>query len=262
MITSYTDKKLSEYLEDGMNVLILFGHGLGDTMMFIPVYEYLKRLYPNVKFHLYVENGQEEIFGSAPWHGYEEEYDHIFSLNYPMCEWTDKTKNEMCCETELGIPYDPEVDQFASLERQDSPLVAVHFQGTALPGSVNCPEEVATKIWQEVLQAGLIPIEVHFKHIFHNPVNEKYGCVNRSVRDVEANLPNLIGLLQRCRAFIGVASGPFTVAMSVLGAGRVLYLEKGHKIQSYVDVEGTSVPSFVNVDSYVDGVVLDWLGEI
>ena len=40
------EKKLVDYLAPGQKVLIRFGHGLGDTLMFIPLLEALK--YPGV----------------------------------------------------------------------------------------------------------------------------------------------------------------------------------------------------------------------
>ena len=64
MIENFKEKKLVEYLENGQKVLIRFGHGLGDTLMFMPVFNHLKSLYPNIHFDLYVESGQEEIFES------------------------------------------------------------------------------------------------------------------------------------------------------------------------------------------------------
>ena len=66
MITDYKDKKLAEYLEPGMKALIRFGHGLGDTIMFMPAFTLLRRLYPETQIDLYVECGQEEIFESVP----------------------------------------------------------------------------------------------------------------------------------------------------------------------------------------------------
>ncbi len=230
-ITEYSKKKLVEYLYDGAKVLLLFGHGLGDTVMFYPAFEALKKAYPKVQFSLYIENGQEEVFGKVAWD--ESQYDLVFSIHYPMSEHLkDKTKSEYCCIQELGI--DPALieREFANLPVCKSPLVAMHFQSTALPDTVNCPPDVADKLWNQVLTAGFVPIEVHYQHVFHNPVNKKFDCVTNTVRGCRATVPNLIGLLQRCRGFIGVASGPLTIALS-LYPERVLYLENTHPLTTY-----------------------------
>jgi len=43
MIDNFSGKKLTEYLKDGMKVLIRWGHGLGDLLMFLESYEKLKK---------------------------------------------------------------------------------------------------------------------------------------------------------------------------------------------------------------------------
>ena len=254
MITEYKDKKLAEYLEPGGKYLIRFGHGLGDTIMFMPAFTLLRRLHPEAQIDLYLECGQEEIFESVP----DKEgkgYDKVFHLDYPMVEGGNGTKTEKCCNEELGIQV-PMLDA-AYLQKEESPLVAIHFQGTALPGSVNCPSGIAQQIWQEVVDAGKIPIEVHFKHVFHNPVNSRFGFVGRHVRDCKPTLPNLIGLLQRCFAFVGVASGPFVAALSIM-PGRVMYLQRKHELKNYVRNGAAAVAVDVN-NGYEQGTVSEWL---
>ena len=60
MITEYRNKKLIDYLKNGQNVLILFNdHGLGDVVMFMPLYERLKQMFPGVHFNLKCNRGQE-----------------------------------------------------------------------------------------------------------------------------------------------------------------------------------------------------------
>ena len=251
MIQEYKEKKLVEYLEDGQKVLIRFGHGWGDTLMFIPLFRRLQDLYPKIHFDLYVECGQEKIFDSFPDKD-GDGHDYVFHLDFPMSEGSGLTKAQKCCVDELGI--DP-VSEIVTLDKYPSPLVGVHFHGTALPDSVSCPQGIAEKVWNEVLESGKIPIEVHYLHCFHNPVNTIYNFCNRHVRDCNANLPSLIGLIQRCFAFIGVASGPFVTALSVMPT-RVFYLAKNHAITDYVkhlDIKN------VHISEYRDGMVREWL---
>ena len=251
MIGEYHEKKLVEYLEPGQRVLIRFGHGWGDTLMFMPIFERLQDLYADVHFDLYLECGQECIFESFP-DKEGPDHDYVFHLDFPMSEGSGLTKAQKCCVDELGI--DP-LSEIAELPKEPSPIVSVHFQGTALPNSVNCPEETARKVWQEVLDAGKIPVEAHFRHLFHNPANTRYGFIDRHVRYCNANLSNLIGLIQVSFAFIGIASGPLVTALSVMPT-RTFYLERNHKITDYVkhlDVKA------VHVDHYEDGMVSEWL---
>jgi len=250
MITDFSEKKLAEYLQPGQHVLIRFGHGLGDTIMFMPCLDSLRALYPQTHIDLYVESGQEEIWASVSDKD-AEGYDIVFSLDFPMSEGGELTKPAKCCVDELGIPP---VTAVAQLPTCESPLVAVHWQGTALPGSVNVPEAIAAQIWGEVLAAGKQPLEAHFQHVFHNPVNAQYPCVTATMRECQPRLSSLFGLLQRCHAFIGVASGPLVAAMSIM-PDRTLYLENQHKVSSYTQLD---IPS-LNVNEYQEGAVLQWL---
>jgi len=221
--------------------------------MFIPLLDKLRELYLDCQIDLYVESGQEEI-----WESVEDKdaqgYDEVFSLNFPMAEGSDLTKPGKCCVDELGLKP---ITNVAKLPDKPSPLVCLHFHGTALPGSVGCPEEVAAQIWQEVTDFGKVCIESHFLHMFHNPVNTKFGFIDNSVRRYRANLSNLIGLIQHSWAFIGVASGPLVVALSVMPE-RTLYLEKHHKLECYSEL---AVPS-INVSNYEPGSVTRWLDKI
>lgn len=229
-VVDYKDKRVVDYLKAGLNVCLSFRHGLGDTVQFQPLYETLKRLYPDVSWNLKCYNGQEEIWDEGP----GEPYDYWFEIAFPSSEHLpDKTKPQLCCEVELGIDYADVPEPLSAPPKMDfeSPLVAVHFQSTCDP-TINIPWAVAQRVWNGVLQAGLIPIEVHFKHRWHNKLNEKYAFINTTVRDAEARMSSLIGLLSRCRACIGVNSGPFYLAKSM--GLPVLYLRTKYTQEHYL----------------------------
>jgi len=250
IIDSFKKKKLVEYLQGNEKVLIRFGHGWGDTQMFMPIFYQLKKIYSKVIFDLYLENGQEEIFNSVKSPDMSQ-YDFVFSLNFPMSEGSNLTKSEKCCIEEIGI--EP-ISKLATLSLQESPIVLVHFQGTCLPEGVNCSLDISEKIWEEIKQFGKIPFECHFCHNFHNPVNNKYQFIDNSARNYKANLKNLIGLVQNSFAFIGVASGPLVTALSIM-PDRTLYLEKHHHIKNYTYDNVDKI----NILNYKDGNVLSWL---
>jgi len=249
LIADYKNKKLVEYLKPNGKYLIRFGHGLGDTIMFLPAFEALKARYPACTFHLYLECGQEFEWQS---HRDDGSYDEIFHLDFPMCEGEKGTKTEKCCRCELGI--EPPEKDVIELERKHNPFVMVHFQGTALPGSVNCDEEIAQRIWYEIKSADKIPVEVHFQHVFHNPFNKMYPFVTRHMRDLQPKISTLIAALQHSCAFIGVASGPFVAALSCL-PGRVMYLQKNHRVESYTRAD---VP-VVDLMNFESGEIYKWL---
>jgi len=249
MITEYKNKKLAEYVKPGGRYLIRFGHGLGDTIMFMPAFLKLKTDFPESTFHIHLECGQELEWVSHRDDGY---YDEIFHLDFPMSEGSGITKTEKCCQDELGIV--PPVGDVGYFRKKQNPFVSVHFQGTALPWSVNCPKDIANKIWYEIIEAGKIPIEVHFEHVFHNPVNKKYPFIERSMRDIPATIEKLVATIQHSFAFVGVASGPFVVALSCM-PHRLLYLQNKHKIESYTK---RKIPT-VDLHDYGEGTIYQWL---
>lgn len=251
MITSYADKKVVEYLKPGGKYLVRFGHGWGDTLMFMCCFEKLKAEHPECQIDFYCECGQEEIFESVSDKD-ASGYDEVFHLDFPMAIGSGITKPAKCCIDELGI--EP-ITALPVLDARSSPLVGIHFQGTALPGSVGCAEEVAQQIWNEVLAVGKIPIECHYEHMFHNPVNQKFGFVSNHLRNCIPTLPNLVGLIQHLGAFIGVASGPWVTALSIMPE-RTMYLEKEHKLETYIDVDTTSCVDILN---YQSGSIQQWL---
>jgi len=255
-------EKLKEYLDTNLykKVAIFFGHGLGDCVMFQILLDKLKELYPNISFTMALQKGldEETIYPDAVFVNSREEaqkleeFDLVAQINFPVETDPHLTKAELCCKTELGI--EP-ICGHKKLPDFPSPIVAVHFNLTALPSLANPSEEVAEKIWREIKEAGLIPIECHFSHVFDNPVNKKFSFVDSTVRNCQAKVSSLIGLLKVSRAFIGVVSGPFHCALSVLPFNRILYLEKDLPLNRF-----TYEPiKTLDIKNYRDGFVKEWL---
>jgi len=259
------DEKLSHYLTNGMQVLIVFFHGIGDCVMFKRVFDHLCETYPQIVFDIGICDGldQEFIFPHAvrlagDWREKFDTlgYDIVFSCNFPMSEGQEElTKAEWCCEKELGITP---VWGHEPLQHGANRLIGIHYNITCLPESCNPSEETAKKIWDEVLLAGMIPIETHFQHIFHNPVNVKFDFVDCCVRRVQPRISSLAGLLEMCYAFIGVVSGNFHTALAVKPNDRVCLLEKDFKLGCF-----TKLPiQTIDIKDYKDGSVLKWLTDL
>jgi hypothetical protein len=237
----YGEKKLSDYLQDKpKRVGLVFYHGLGDLIMFLNPYFALKNLYPDIEFTLMVQSGLsfEDIVPDAYFlkPGDMENlenlpYDLIAKIHFPMSEGqTEFTKGEWCCLHELKIPP---VCGHHLVKPLPSKLIGVHFNITCLPGSCNPDEETAQKVWNEIREAGFIPIETHFEHIFHNPVNKKFDFVDCSVRKAQARISNLVSLMSSLAGFVGVVSGNFHLALAILPSNRIMFLQKHFKLECF-----------------------------
>jgi len=261
------DQLLSYYLKDSsiQRVLIAFFHGIGDVIMFIKVFEKLKELYPNIHFDLGLCKGlgEEEIYPNAillnpDWREKFDTlgYDLVFSCNMPMNETQIAyTKGEWSCLKELGIELTwghtaPEIIK--------NRLIGVHFQITCLPDSANVPYEIAQKVWNEIKEAGFIPIETLCQHVFHNPVNKKYDFIDRHIRDIQPKISTLAGIIQSCAAFICGVSGNMHVALGLLPPERIVLLEKDFLAPSFTKLPITRM----NIKKYEDGSIKKWLEKL
>ena len=224
-------------------VLVIFWHGVGDLVMFLPVFWALEKHYPMIEFKLGVPKGLTyldlvpdaiELTGDEVNKDEQTEllgFDLVAKITFPMNEGQNEyTKGEFCCKHEIGI--NP-IWGHGALPHYESRLCAVHFQITCLPESCNPDAATAERIWNDVRDAGWVPLEVHFQHIFHNPVNTMFPFIDATVRRCRPEIKTLAGLIQHAGAFVGVVSGPFHVAMSVLPAKRVLLLEKDFKREHF-----------------------------
>ena len=237
------DKKLVEYITpETKRILIIFWHGVGDVVMFLWPFQVLKEKYPQIHFDLAFAQGlsQEVLYPGAFLVTGDDlkdeklskrDYDLVAKVHFPMNEAQQElTKGEWCCVKELGI--EP-VWGHSALPECKSRLVGVHFNITCLPGAANPDEETAKKVWEDILAAGYIPIETHFEHVFHNPVNTKFDFVDCSVRRAQAEVSSLVGLISHLHAFVGVVSGNFHVALATLPEDKVFFLEKDFKLGSF-----------------------------
>lgn len=255
------EKKLSAYLDEKPGrVLLIWWHGIGDCIQFMSIFERLREMYPDTHFDIGIQRGLDEdvFFPEAilldNLDGIEDGYDLTALLHFPV-EVPGFTKSELCCIEELGI--EPFTHYKSIHKRQESRLCAVHFNLTCLPELVMPDRDVAERIWNEVLEAGWIPIEVHFQHIYHNPVNVKFDFIDCTVRRCVPKVTTLLGLLQRCGAFIGVVSGPFHCAMATMDHSRIAYLEKDIPVARFTR---EPIQTF-NLKDYQGGVG-QWLRKI
>lgn len=266
-------KKLSQQIKEinAKRILLVFWHGLGDLVMFLNPFEALKKQFSDVIIDLAVQKGLgfEDItadlqdtnillidgsfFKELP-----EGYDIIADIDFPMSEGQiELTKGEYCCVHELGI--DP-VNGHKKLNQGKNRLIGIHYQITCLPDAANPDEETAKMIWDDVLISGFIPIEMHFEHTFHNPVNKMFPFIDCTVRKVKPQVSTLIGLIQQCAGVICVVSGNLHVALSVLPDERIFFLQKHFKLESFT--KRTSILRASIIPGEYKGEVKEWLNKL
>lgn len=231
-IKNFKDKKLVEYLEPGMRVLVQFNwHGIGDQIMWQPSWQRLKQLHPEVEWHL-EPNRDQQYFAETP----EAPVDIIFNIAFK--ETATKrayaeplSKAERCCREELGIPFDKDLDfTWCPNYVYDQPAIkdnciGVSWQVQSNP-SRGMPWGVAQKIWAHIKKRGFTPIEVTFNNPNANRKNGRPSFVDYTCRDFKATEMNMFSVVSQCKGFIGVNTGTFCAA-TCIHSGHVLHVYTG-----------------------------------
>lgn len=220
------NKKLSGFIKTHRdNTFVLnFPHGLGDVIMFYPLLEKLRSLFPKTRIDLKVKSTNEGC-------GFESfdkdfKYDYLVHIRYWATDGAyPYTKNNYCCMKELGIEP-PEELYTTKVKQFSSPLVTLGFTSNCEPERYGCPKDIAKNIYDGVIAAGFVPMLLHFKtsSAVLEPNNYE-PFIKNSTTGCAVNFRNLIGLIQRSHAYIGVTSGPMWVALASLGKDRCMCLE-------------------------------------
>jgi len=266
---------------EGM-VLLIFNHGLGDFCNFLPVFfelqkqtktklvigsdskRQLKEIYPNV---VYVDS---EIFDKNI-------YSFIYRVRYPepcnSClpveHMTEMPKPYICASLEFGIPnfiwkpYRHMVERNKVIKR-----IGLHFFGHSSSLLKFCPQIIAEKIWQGIIEAGYMPFEVHMRPQFRldydcsaNDIEKDVfplATPENSLRFEEPNLKRLIEEIAKCEIFIGVDSGPLYLASAILGSDKVIGLENEKYIGAYFPTHINTI----SVKQYEKGKISTLLGRL
>jgi len=234
-------RKLNELLQTGIyhRVLLPFFHGVGDTVMVLPIIDSLRHKNPDITIDLGLCRGLDQesfvhdgILLDGDWRekALTLGYDLVYPLNFPLEDPSDTTltKAELCCIQEVGIPP---ICGHKSIKPKK--LVAVTFQMTSVPWVANAEKEVAELIWRDIKDAGCVPMECLIPHVFHNPINERYNFIDSHLRSCSPKLDTLMAFLGGCDYFVGVVGGPFHLALSILGPEKVLLLERELKREHF-----------------------------
>lgn len=254
--------KLAQKLREGnyKKIICVSWHGAGDQCMIRAPIKALREMFPDIIIDVAVCKGldQKSIIPEAievegNWREtLPKEYDLVVQLNMPLEKIDDLsvTKAEVCCEEELGIPK-----TWGHLPIKRKKLVGVHFNNTSVSWLTNPDEITAKEIWQEIIEAGCVPVETLFQHVFYNDTSKKFDFVDNHVRGWPAKLDTLISLLGACDYFIGVVSGNFHLALSLLPPEKICLLEKDLKAPMF-----TKLPiKTTDIKNYKKGEILRWI---
>lgn len=221
-------KKLVDYLIPGGKYQLHMGyHGLGDVVMFYPIFRKLQRDFPNCLIDFKGRMGQE-YFDEIK----TNDYDIIFDIIFPEPDYKSMSKVEVCCLKEIGIPFTPEIDY---TWKPDKPLrnniIGVNFIVDS-NSKRNMNYRKAKEVWNLIKECGFIPLEVIFYHPCAKYKSEKYDFVDFTTRGIKAHPETTLNMLSSCAGFIGVNSGTL-VMYSSLFPEKAMHLNTSYNFKYY-----------------------------
>ena len=251
-ILNLNDKKLVDYLNEyqpGSRIGLIFKHGVGDILMFLPYFDYLKSLYKDLTIHLLIIRDYEEQL-------YEkrddlvridkdekiyENYDYLFELKFregtPQEVFLNKSFNfqkpELCCIEELGINPKNVGPSIVNIQNHKTKYIGFTFNRIGKYGAFNklynIPYELAKYMWLRTKQLGFIPIEIVFLHPDSinelDEVSKMYDFIDRTSRDLLPNFENVISIFSTLRGYATIDNGLFHIALNYFNHRNILYFD-------------------------------------
>jgi hypothetical protein len=283
--TCFNEKVINvlETYETPGKAVLLFNHGLGDFILFLPLFEQLCDYCEG--WDLYIGCSPERNFKylhkkcvimDSPYGKYEGVYDIIFNIIYPEPPRDENelknikgrfsvekvetiTKPYLCNELEVGLPrfvWKPHKIRFKR-KAVDSKIIGVHFFGHTSVQNKDSDVSTAEFIWNQIKEAGFKPFEIQMLPLSVLKDEETPKFIGKdTIRYQFPNLRIMCESIKKCKGFIGVDSGPIYLAGSILGFENVLGLERLRKFNkvcpvkmNILDIEdyrrGTEVIDFV-----------------
>ena len=266
--------------------LFIFEHGLGDLINYLPVHKEFCRqvekrvtIASNIKrqFHL-IDSSILSLEGHET--NLRSRFDYVYRVAYPDSTnsyppielHNESAKPYLCAYYELGMSdftWTPFRMRNEWLDT-NSNRIGVHLFGHTGMHRKFCPNSIAELIWNEIIELGYEPFEVHMVPQFAKEYSrEDRGCddlhlinESNSLRFEEPNLKRMIEETGKCKFFIGIDSGPIYLASAMIGCDFIIGLTNRKRHDHFLPKH----ISTVNVGSYKKGSIKriirqkeDWL---
>lgn len=286
------DNKVVDVLNDmnsGGKAVLLFNHGLGDLVLFLPLFEELRNRFENGlgkhNWDLYIGCNPERNFKqlydkcvimNGPYGKYEDQFDIIFNIIYPEPPRNDSelsnfkgkfyvpnietiSKPYLCNYLEIGLenfewkPYKFNYD----FKNKHSKLIGTHFFGHTSIQNKNADYFTAKRIWNQLILAGYEPFEIQMLplDILEDTETPSFITKENSIRFEYPNLKIMINKILECKCFLGVDSGPIYLAGSLLGFDKVLGLQRKREFKKVLPQK----INILDIDGHFDMEIVDFI---
>jgi hypothetical protein len=279
------DNKVVDILngEKGKKAILLFNHGLGDFVLFLPLFQELCNRSPD--WDLYIGCSPNRNFKflhpkciivDSPYGKYSDTFDIIMNIVYPEPPRDEKelqffnskfsvknietiSKPYLCNELEIGLknfewkPYEFPWEE----QNYNSKTIGVHFFGHTSVENKDADNLVAKYIWKEIKKCDFNPFEIQMVPL--NTLRDvevpDFITKEESLRFQFPNLRLMVSKLLECKLFIGVDSGPIYLAGSLIGFDKVLGLQRKREFKKVLPEKIT----ILDIDRNIDSEIRDWI---
>ena len=282
-VTQLNGRKIADCLQglkSGTKVGLIFRHGVGDILMFLPYFDRLKALYGGLVIHLLIVRDYEGQlyekrddlvrFRPADAEAVFGRYDCLFELKFR--EGTPQevfgglsrmTKPDISFAEEIGLDPRQIGAQACRLQRHKSKYIGFMFNrlGKGFTEDSNVPYALAKYLWLRTKHLGFIPIEIMFMNRDYT-VNEsakKYDFVDRTTRDLDATFENVISVFDTLRGICAIDCGFFHIAYSYFSHKNILYLQLTAPLGYLTKFDDIPNFNFLQGEKFSDRKFTDWL---
>lgn len=247
MLVSTKGKKklIADYASIGRGrALLIFNHGLGDFINFLPIYRELKSRFLEWKFDIGTNRQFKDIYPIVSLDNWTDmraffrQYTYLFQISYPEPPATEKlSKPYYCNKMEIGLDnfkWTP-FESLSVVKKVKNPnLIGCHFFGNTNQKNKSIDVKLVEKIWNDLMKLGYFPYEIHNEKFNDNTSRVPFFNSDNSLRFQHPSLRKIAEVITKCQYFIGIDSGPLYLAGNLLGYDKCIGMEKNYKFSKYL----------------------------
>jgi len=278
IFNNYSEHKVFDIIKANgfKKILIRMKAGLGDAMMFRAVClpalkDAVEGLYSAcadiIDVDVQVHNGQDVIFAKKDVYcGDLSYYEAVFELEFPdnCFKWEGAdtlTKPETCLRDELGLPYmNAKEYYYGTGNYVNSSFVGIHLFSTCYAG-LNCPEEFARNLWQQIADNGLIPLDTYIETPGGKNRYKAYDFETQNLKGVTPGIDKLSRVISSCAGFASVSSGNFFLALQYMPPQKILFLQTIFRPVKLTRLPVHVVDAKAPYNSATEKAVQDWIDD-
>ncbi|MBR3650231.1 MAG: hypothetical protein IKN52_08265, partial [Victivallales bacterium] len=140
----------------------------------------------------------------------------------------------------------------------DGVFVGLHLFSTCY-ADLNCPEDFARHLWQQIADNGLIPLDTYMEAPYKRNTYSPYDFETQNLKGVMPGVDKLFKVVQSCCGFTSVSSGNFFLALDCLPPKKILFLQTIFRPVKLTRLPVHVVDAHAPYNSATEKIIQDWI---